>query len=77
MVELLLVIDPETNEVLQELSLDKEDWCWGSRAGATSEMCGGCDNCLAMQAYYYGCKLEVVTKHLYLPTKINWRKDGF
>lgn len=39
------------------LDLSPETACYGASVGATSEMCGGCDHCMAMQAYYYGCDI--------------------
>lgn len=52
------VIDPDTFETLDVLSDNPYDFCYGARVGCTSEMCGGCDGCLALQALHYGLKLE-------------------
>ena len=35
-----------------------ENTCYGYKSGATSEMCGGCDGCLLMQAVHYGAEFK-------------------
>jgi hypothetical protein len=41
------VIDPNTNEVVEELDEDQMCSRWYG-------YCGGCDNCLLMQVHFYG-----------------------
>ena len=52
------ILDPDTEEVLQELTPDYG--CYGANYGCDNERCGGCTDCLLMQARYYGYKIREV-----------------
>ena len=52
------ILDPDTEEVVQELVPDAG--CFGANYGPDSERCGGCTNCLIMQAQHYGYKIREV-----------------
>lgn len=47
--------DPSNREVL-----DRDEWCYGARTGATSEMCGGCQGCLLLQAEHSGFPYAII-----------------
>lgn len=45
-------------ELLWEDEYNSDTWCWGTRAGHTGEMCGGCVGCMVLQAYHSNLKVE-------------------
>jgi hypothetical protein len=57
--KLLRLLDDAGN-VIDEMDYDASLMCYGSRSGATSEMCGGCCHCIALQLTYYGTPHEIV-----------------
>lgn len=50
----------DAGNVIDEIDYDESLMCFGARSGATSEMCGGCCGCIAMQCAHYGTPHEIV-----------------
>jgi len=42
------------------MDYDESEFCYGSRSGAISELCGGCCRCIEMQLAHYGTPHEIV-----------------